>query len=106
MKFHKDQRPAKDAMVEIINELPKNATQEEADLCLEQVMYQAQNVSTNHEGLRNIIRSQIMSGNKKGAIKVIALLKDKQTKLLPTILFGFLLWPIRFAVNLIALGFK
>jgi len=73
---------------------------------LEEVRRISRDWNVDDDKLMALLRSQVLSGNNKGALKIIDIIPDRRMKLLPLIITTILLWPFRLLGNIIGLGLK
>jgi hypothetical protein len=109
-----DQKDSKDAVRNIVNHI-HSYSQEERDIDrlseysaekLQQVADLIQDWNVDPGKFMALLRSQVLSGNNKGAQRIIGIIPDRRMRLLPLIVTTIILWPFRLVGNIIGLGLK
>jgi hypothetical protein len=103
-----NQRESKDQAIAAIETLRdhKDPTELERQACYDLVRINSRGWGVDPDKLMSLVRSQVLSGNHRGAIKVIeGAIPDERMKFLPAIFFAIVLWPFRFVWSIISLGF-
>ena len=109
------QRESKDRAINAIETLQKYMEENEyvtpPDLetaaCFDLIQQNSRGWGVDQGKLDALMRSQIFSGNFRGAIKVIeSAIPDERMRLFPGIVIAIIAWPFRFIWSIISLGFK
>jgi len=117
MGLYVNQRASKDQAIAAIEAVDncKSPGGLEYSTCLNIVRISSKDWIVDQDRLIDLVRSQIMSGNTRGAIRLIEgaipdrrmyLLLGLVIGLLPGLVIGLVLWPFRFLWSIIRLGFK
>jgi hypothetical protein len=93
-------------LLETINAAPESERQTVGAMVLLQLNQISHRWIIDHGKFMMLMKSQVMSGNPEGAIRVIEALPSRRLKLFPLVVVSILLWPFRLVGKLIGLGFK